>query len=87
MNANTFQLGQVAMQAMEEAILSTFVGGECIGPKEISDRTGIFRGERADGNVEKNDVIVSEMLVKLLDDGRVRRCTQHNKLGGWELVQ
>ena len=74
------------MQAMEEAILSALMGGECIGPKEISDRTGIFRGERSDGNVEKNDVIVQEMLFKLLDDGRVRRCDQHSGRGGWELV-
>ena len=86
MNLSTFQLGQVAMQPMENAILSALMDGECIGPKEISDRTGIFRGERADGNVEKNDVIVQEMLFKLLDDGRVRRCTQHNNRGGWELV-
>ena len=71
---------------MEDAILGALEDGGCIGPKEISDRTGIFRGERADGRIQRNDVIVSEMLFKLLDDGRVRHCTQQNNRGGWELV-
>ena len=86
MGPTTFQLGQMAMQAMENAILSALRDGGCIGPKEISDRTGIFRGERANGNVQRNDSIVSEMLFKLLDDGSVRRCDQHNRRGGWKLV-
>ena len=86
MSPSTLQLGQRAMQIMEEAILSALRDGGCIGPKEISDRTGIYRGERASGDVQRNDVIVQEILFKLLDDGLVRRCTQNNNRGGWELI-
>lgn len=73
------------MRLMEKAILSALAEGECLGPKEISERTGIFRGERADGTIQRNDVIVQEMLFKLRDDGRVKQCTQLNNRGGWEL--
>lgn len=74
------------MRAMEDAILSALADGGCIGPREISERTGIFRGERADGTIQRNDVIVQEMLFKLLDDGQVQQCTQRNNRGGWELA-
>ena len=86
MNSNTFELGQGAMRMMEEAILSALADGSCLGPKEISDMTGIFRGERPNGTVQRNDVIVSEMLFNLLDHGRVRRCIQRNGRNGWQLI-
>ena len=86
MTSRTFQLGQAAMHAMEEAILSALADGECLGPKEISDRTGIFRGYRRGVGVLKNDMIVSQMLFHLLQNGRVRRCTQRNGRRGWELA-
>ena len=87
MMQDSSQLGQLAMRAMEDAILSALAeAGDCIGPKDISDMTGIYRGERPDGGIRMNDLIVAEMLQHLLNNGRVRRCTQSNHSGGWELI-
>ncbi len=34
-----------------------------------------------------NDAITTGMLVKLRDQGKVRRCEQPNGRGGWELTR
>lgn len=79
---------RLGMFYLEEAVLEVLLEakyeGECLGPAKISRRAGIFR-ERGSTDI-MNDAIVCGVLVKLVDQERVQRCTQANKKGGWELT-
>ena len=77
---------------LEEAILDVLLEakheGECIGPAEISKRTGIFR-ESGWAAKSGNDNIVWGMLGKLAKGQKVTKCYQKpgsGKEDGWELT-
>ena len=74
---------------LEEAVLDVLLEAkyenECIGPAELSKRTGIF-AEAGHSMKSGNDAIVWGVLGKLAKFKRVRKCTQSNGLGGWELT-
>ena len=83
------QLARMGQFYLEESVLDVLLEakheGECIGPAEISKRTGIY-GKRGDANM-LNDAIVAGLLVKRHSENRVERCTQtHANRGGWELA-
>ena len=83
------QHARMGIFLLEEAVLDVLLEArhedECIGPAEISARAGIFR-ERGSVNI-MNDAIVTGVLVKLADEGRVERCTQQGRRrGGWQLA-
>ena len=82
------QLARSGEFHLEEAILDVLLEArhenECLGAAEISRRAGIFR-ERGIENI-MNDAIATGMLVKLRDQGKVQRCEQPSKRGGWELT-
>ena len=74
---------------LEEAVLDVLLEAcyenECLGPAEISRRSGIYR-ERGSENI-MNDAIVIGILTKLASQNRVERCKQQNGRGGWELTK
>ena len=77
------------MKHLEKAVLGVLreeanQNGECIGAAEISKRAGIYR-DRGTENII-NDAISTGLLVKLASEGQVKRCTQRNNQGGWELI-
>lgn len=83
------QHARMGMFLLEEAVLDTLLEArqedECIGAAAISVRAGIFR-ERGSVNII-NDAIVTGVLVKLADEGRVERCKQQGRRrGGWQLA-
>lgn len=83
------QHARIGMFHLEEAVLDVLLEakheGDCIGPAEISRKAGIFR-DRGDVNII-NDAIVTGILVKMADEGRVSRCQQAGaNRGGWELT-
>lgn len=82
------QFARIGEFHLEEAILDVLLEAKheskCIGPAEISKRAGIYR-ERGSENI-MNDAIVMGMLAKLVTEERVRRRTQENNRGGWELT-
>ena len=82
------QHARMGMFYLEESVLDVLLESkheqECLGPAEISKRSGIFR-ERGIVNI-MNDAIVHGVLVKLADEDRVQRCEQPNTKGGWELT-
>ena len=74
---------------LEEAVLDVLLEAkhedQCIGAAEISKRGGIYR-DRGVVNIV-NDAIVTGILVKLHEEKRVERCTQHDvNRGGWEMT-
>ena len=76
---------RIAMTYLEEAVLDALSkakeeGRGCVGPAEVSHRTGIYRG--SDRLV---DAIAAGTLNRLMDEGRVARCTQPNGRGGWKI--
>ena len=76
---------QIAMTYLEEAVLDVLLkakeeGCGCLGPAEVSHRTGIYRG--SDRLV---DAIAAGTLNSLEDRGLVARCTQPNGRGGWKI--
>ena len=78
---------------LEEAILDVLLEAkhedECIGPAEISRRTGIFR-EPGWATKAGNDHIVWGMLGKLVKAGKVEKCEQtpgSGKTDGWQLTE
>ena len=81
------QFARIGEFHLEEAILDVLLEAKhenkCIGAADISKQAGIFR-ERGTEDI-MNDAIVTGMLVKLSDEGRVIRCKQPNGRGGWEL--
>lgn len=81
------QMARLGEFHLEEAILDVLLEArhesECIGAAELSRRAGIFR--EAGKFVNMNDAIVHGLINKLSIAGRVERCTQSNKLGGWRL--
>ncbi len=84
------QLARMGQFHLEEAVLDVLLEakheGDCIGAAEISRRAGIFR-ERGVVDI-MNDAIATGVLVKLTDEGKVRRCQQHDtQRGGWELTE
>lgn len=83
------QHARIGMFHLEEAVLDVLLEakhkGDCIGPAEISRKAGIFR-DRGEVNI-MNDAIVTGILVKMADEGRVSRCRQAGaNRGGWELT-
>ena len=64
---------------LEEAVLDVLLDarheGSCIGAAEISKRAGIYR-DRGTMNT-MNDAIVTGLLVKLHEQGRVQKCAQN----------
>ena len=83
------QLARIGEFHLEEAILDVLLNAkyenECLGPADISRRAGIYR-ERGAINA-MNDAIVTGLLVKMHEQGRVARCKQEStKRGGWELT-
>lgn len=87
------QLARMGEFHLEEAVLDVLLEaaheGECIGAAEISRRAGIFRDPdtKEDGGVASgNDWIAGGLLIKLRKAGRVERCEQTQKKGGWKLT-
>ena len=82
------QFARMGLFHLEEAVLDVLLETryehECIGPAEISRRSGIYR-DRGDLDV-MNDAIVWGILNKLHSEGKVKRCTQPNNRGGFELT-
>lgn len=89
---NIKQMGRTAEFYLEEAVLSVLMeahaGGKCIGAAAISRRAGIYRDGGGGGAEIKsmNDAIVTGMLVKLHHAGKVERCPQTPKTGGWRIT-
>ena len=73
---------------LEEAVLDVLLEaryeGQCLGYSEISRRAGLYR-ERGPHNL-MHDAIVSGIMNKLADQGRVARCEQPNGRGGWKVT-
>ena len=79
------RMGEFYLQeAIMDVLLDASYEDDCIGPAEISRRAGVFR-ERGSEDI-MNDAIATGILVKLLDENKVRRCKQDNGKGGWELT-
>ena len=82
------QLSRIGEFYLEKAILDILLEAkhkqQCIGAAKISERAGIFR-DRGKVNI-MNDAITTGMLVKLNDQGKVKRCKQSKSVGGWELT-
>lgn len=82
------QLARLGQFYLEEAVLDVLLkvaqDEGCIGAAEVSVRAGIFR-ERGVLNII-NDAIVTGVLVKLHDDGKVEKCSQPSGRGGWKLT-
>ncbi len=57
----------------------------CLGPAAISKRSGIFQGSVKVKSM-MHDAIVTGILIKLFDKGKVERCTQPNGRGCWKLT-
>lgn len=69
------------MRELQEAVRLALADGECLGPAEISRRTGIYRGGRW------HDMIVQGLLYSLQDEGEVERCDQiDSRHRGWRLT-
>ena len=68
------------MRELQEAVRLALADGECLGPAEISRRTGIYRGGRW------RNMIVQCVLDSLQDQGEVEQCDQINSRGGWRLT-
>lgn len=83
------QNARLGMFHLEEAVLDVLLEarheGDCIGAAEISRRAGIYR-EGGVGMKGMNDVIVTGVLSKLFGEGKVDRCKQPNRAGGWRLT-
>ena len=73
---------------LEEAVLDVLLDAkyeeQCIGPAEISKRSGIF--SHAGGDSPLRDAIAFGILIKLQSATRVERCTQPNGKGGWKIT-
>ena len=82
------QFSRIGEFYLEKAILDILLEAkhkqQCIGAAKISERAGIFR-DRGKVNI-MNDAITTGMLVKLNDQGKVKRCKQSKSVGGWELT-
>jgi hypothetical protein len=63
---------------LQEAVRLGLADGECVGPAEISRRTGIYRGG------QWHDMIVQGILYSLQDRGEVKRCFHINGKPGWQ---
>lgn len=87
------QLARIGEFNLEEAVLDVLLEAkyenECVGAAEISRRAGIFRTGGVQDLKGMNDAIVTGILAKLYDEGKVTRCEQQmgSKKGGWELSQ
>ena len=87
----TARVGEFHLEeAVLDGLLEAYHQDECLGPSEISRRAGIYRksggGDGVHSVKNMNDSIVMGLLVKLLESGKVQRCTQPNKSGGWMLT-
>lgn len=81
-----------AIDILEESVLNVLMmakdengNSDCLGPSEISQRTGIYSGKN--GPRMMHDAIVAGILTKLLAAGKVERCKQNNRRGGWRVSQ
>ena len=72
-------------EAVLDVLLEAYHENECLGPKKISIRAGIYR-ERGSENI-MNDAIAIGILTKLASQNRVQRCKQQNEKGGWKLTE
>jgi hypothetical protein len=86
------QLARLGEFHLEEAVLDVLLNAkhedECLGAAAISRRAGIFReGGGGGGNVAAmNDAIVTGLMIKLFNAGKVERCEQTPGRGGWQLT-
>lgn len=82
------QLARLGEFHLEESVLDVLLDARheniCLGAAEISKRAGIYR-DRGTENII-NDAIVTGLLTKLASHDKVKRCTQENGKGGWELT-
>lgn len=79
------ELGQFYLeQAVIEVLYEVYDNSGCLGASEISKKASIYR-DRGKENI-MNDAIVTGILIKLSDEGRVERCFQDNGKGGWKLT-
>ena len=72
--------GRTGMRELQEAVRMVLANGECLGPAEISRRTGIYRGGRW------HDMIVQGVLDSLQDKGEAEQCDQIDGRRGWRLT-
>ncbi|MDR2709360.1 MAG: hypothetical protein LBC07_05250 [Elusimicrobiota bacterium] len=88
-NIRPKQFTRIGEFYLEEAVLDVLLearcenGDACIGAAEISKRAGIY-GDT--GKVHMNDAIATGLLNKLCAAGKVERCSQRNKRGGWKIT-
>ena len=87
------QFGRMGEFYLEEAILDVLLEAkhenECLGAAAIGVKAGIFResgGAIPGAPSAFNDAIVTGMLIKLLKNRKVRRCTLPNNRQGYELT-
>lgn len=76
---------QIAMAYLEEAVLDVLLkakeeGCGCLGPAEVSHRTGIYRGKH-----RLVDAMAAGTLNRLFDRELVSRCRQPNGRSGWKI--
>lgn len=88
------QFARIGEFHLEEAILDVLLEEhhekDCIGPAEISRRAGIFRRGGGGGDLPAgmNDAICNGMLIKLYEEGKVKRCEKVSGSGqGWKLTK
>ena len=74
-------LGEAVLEALYQEHLSGNTGG--MTPSEISIKIGAYRKKNDKTGTGKNDGLVSGILNKLLDEGRV----EHQKDHPWQLSQ
>ena len=83
------QFARIGEFHLEEAILDVLLEaqheGDCIGPAEISKRSGIFR-ESGYAMASGNDNIVWGMLNKLVKEKKIERCKKAGR-NGWQLTK
>jgi len=92
--------GKQGVETLRRVVRTVLKGaakaGECLGPKEISTRAGIYRDSgsaRSAGSSSKNrpmknmnDSITVGILNFLHRNGEVKRCKQQNGRGGWKMT-
>lgn len=72
--------GRAGMKELQQAVRMALADGECLGPAEVSRRTGIYQG------AEWHDMIARGVLLSLRDRGEVEQCDQANGRRGWRLT-
>lgn len=85
---NSKQMARIGEFLIHEAILQVlseyYDSGFGIGPKQISDLTGLYRGE---GSGKYHDGLVQNFLIQLLELNKIESKSQGNQKGGWMLTK